>query len=177
MVFMPSLDQDAAEGFFNMVDSLLDDVFHFGSLVPRVATHLEANDYRVDLDEVRKNYPLSPSTLSVLQIAELSDMREEIMSRVQAAIEQAEAYLSSHASRSHLWTDDRHEFLHQFLKYGHVPTLEEIEAAGIFTKLKKPFLLTLLLQVMKVFQRLHQLWRISRPRSTVMRRSTRRWTR
>ena len=53
------------------------------------------------------------------------------MSRMQAAIEQAEAYLSSHASRSHLWTDDRHEFLHQFLKYGHVPTLEEIEAAGI----------------------------------------------
>lgn len=66
MVFMPSLDQDAAEGFFNMVDSLLDDVFHFGSLVPRVATHLEANDYRVDLDEVRKNFspPLPPLSLS-----------------------------------------------------------------------------------------------------------------
>ena len=52
------------------------------------------------------------------------------MSRVQAAIDQAEVYRSSHASRSHLWTDDRHEFLRQFLKYGHVPTEEEIEAAG-----------------------------------------------
>ena len=64
------------------------------------------------------------------QIAELSDMREEVMSRVHAAIDQAEVYCSSHASRSHLWTDDRHEFLRQFLKYGHVPTEEEIEAAG-----------------------------------------------
>ena len=64
------------------------------------------------------------------QIAELSDLREEIMSRVQAAIDRAETYLSSHSSRSHLWTDDRHEFLQQFLKYGHVPTEEEIEAAG-----------------------------------------------
>ena len=66
------------------------------------------------------------------QIAELSDMHEEIMSRVQAGVDQAEVYRSSHASRSHLWTDDRHEFLRQFLKYGHVPTEEEIEAAGTY---------------------------------------------
>ena len=65
MVFMPSLDQDAPEGFFSMVDSLLDDIFHFGSLVPRVATHLEAQDYRVELDEVRKSFtrPLYPLAL------------------------------------------------------------------------------------------------------------------
>lgn len=52
MVFQPSLDQDAPNGFYNMVDSLLDDVYQFASLVPRVATHLDAQDYRVDLDEV-----------------------------------------------------------------------------------------------------------------------------
>lgn len=55
MVFQPSLDQDAAEGFYNMVDGLLDDIFQFASLVPRVATHLEAQDYRKDLDEVGTN--------------------------------------------------------------------------------------------------------------------------
>ena len=71
--------------------------------------------------------------LCISQIAELSEMREDVMSRVQAAIDQAEVYRSSHASRSHLWTDDRHEFLRQFLKYGHVPTEEEIEAAGTCT--------------------------------------------
>lgn len=52
------------------------------------------------------------------------------MTRVQAGIDQAEVYLTSHSSRSHLWTDDRHDFLNKFLKYGHVPTEEEIEAAG-----------------------------------------------
>lgn len=52
MVFQPSLDQDAVDGFYNMVEGLLDDIFKFASLVPRVATHLEAQDYRTDLDEV-----------------------------------------------------------------------------------------------------------------------------
>ena len=52
MVFQPSLDQDAVDGFYNMVDGLLDDIFKFASLIPRVATHLEAQDYRTDLDEV-----------------------------------------------------------------------------------------------------------------------------
>ena len=52
MVFQPSLDTEAADGFFSMVESLLDDIFQFASLVPRVATHLEAQDYRTDLDEV-----------------------------------------------------------------------------------------------------------------------------
>ena len=58
MVFQPSLDHEAPEGFYNMVEGLLDDIFHFASLIPRVATHLEAQDYRTDLDEVR---PLSLS--------------------------------------------------------------------------------------------------------------------
>ena len=60
------------------------------------------------------------------------------MSRVQAAIDQAEVYLSSHSSRSHLWTDDRSEFLRQFLKYGHVPSEEELEAAGTLVHISKP---------------------------------------
>ena len=57
-------------------------------------------------------------------------MREELLSRVTAAIGQAESYCSSFSSYSHLWSDDRQEFLKQFLRYAHVPTTEEIEAAG-----------------------------------------------
>lgn len=53
MVFQPSLDQDHTEGFYNMVDGLLDEVFRFASLVPRVATHLETPDYHTDVEEVR----------------------------------------------------------------------------------------------------------------------------
>ena len=45
MVFQPSLDQD---GFYNMVDRLLDEIFRFASLVPCVTTHLVAPDYHTD---------------------------------------------------------------------------------------------------------------------------------
>ena len=53
-----------------MVEGLLEDIFKFASLVPRVAKHHAQPDYLVDMDE----------------IAELSDMRDEILSRVSAAI-------------------------------------------------------------------------------------------
>ena len=54
MVFQPSLDQDHTDGFYNMVDGLLDEIFRFASLVPRVATHLETPDYHTDVEEVGK---------------------------------------------------------------------------------------------------------------------------
>ena len=52
------------------MEGLLEDIFRFASLVPRVAKHHTQPDYLADVDE----------------IAELSDMRDEILSRVSAAI-------------------------------------------------------------------------------------------
>ena len=43
---------------------------------------------------------------------------------------QALDYRNSYENYAYLWVDDRHEFLRQFLLYGHVLTHEEIEAAG-----------------------------------------------
>jgi dynein heavy chain len=40
----------------------------------------------------------------------------------------ATAFSSSFDTYSHLWCDDRQEFLRQFLTYGHILTQEEIEA-------------------------------------------------
>lgn len=64
------------------------------------------------------------------QIAELSDMREEILSRVSTVVSQAVKYRDSYSTYSYLWVDDRQVFLEQFLLYGHVLTQEEIEQAG-----------------------------------------------
>ena len=114
MVFQPPLDQDAADGFYSLVEGLLDDIFHFASLIPRVAHHQEQPNYLTDVEE----------------IADLSDMREEMMSRVEKGIQQAAEHLNSYSPYSYLWEDDRQEFLRQFLLYGHVLTAEEIEAAG-----------------------------------------------
>jgi hypothetical protein len=57
-----------------------------------------------------------------LQIAELSELRDEILSRVSTAVGQATKHKDSFDSYAHLWTDDRQDFLAQFLVYGHVPT-------------------------------------------------------
>lgn len=58
----------------------------------------------------------------VSQIEELSEMREEIMSRVTTVLAQASKYRDTYNDYTHLWADDRHEFLSQFLLYGHVLT-------------------------------------------------------
>jgi len=64
------------------------------------------------------------------EIAELSDLREELLSHVNNAIALASEYCNSFQKYSYLWADDRQEFMQQFLLYGHVLTAEEIEQHG-----------------------------------------------
>ena len=52
LAFHPSLEQDSSDGFQSLVESLLDDVFNFATLVPRVAKHKEFSDYHSDVEEV-----------------------------------------------------------------------------------------------------------------------------
>ena len=114
MVFNPTLDQDASHGYVALVEGLLDDAFKFASLVPRIAPHRGSDNYQEEVEE----------------LAELCDMKEEIMSRVNTAVEQAMEHRNSFDNYGYLWVDDRTEFMAQFLKYGHVLTAEEIEQAG-----------------------------------------------
>ena len=60
--------QESPYGFYTLVEGLLEDVFRFATLVPRLAAHHPQPDYLVDVDE----------------IAELSDLRDEILQRVSA---------------------------------------------------------------------------------------------
>ena len=52
MVFQPSMEQEATDGFYALVESLLDDVFNFASLVPRVTKHKDQSHYHSDVEEV-----------------------------------------------------------------------------------------------------------------------------
>ncbi len=61
--------QEDSNGFIGLVDGILEDVFNFATLIPRVA-HLDMPDYLEDVEEME----------------ELSDMREEILRRVNLAI-------------------------------------------------------------------------------------------
>lgn len=47
MVFMPSLDYGVADGFYDLVDGLVGDIYKQSSLVPRLAAHSGQEHYQV----------------------------------------------------------------------------------------------------------------------------------
>ncbi len=60
--------------------------------------------------------------------ADLSDLRQDLMERVNSILTKANEYKDSFNKYAYLWVDDRKEFMRQFLLYNHVLTQEEIEA-------------------------------------------------
>lgn len=112
MVFNPSLDYGVADGFYDLVDGLVGDIYKQSSLVPRLAAHSGQEHYQPDLEDMEQ----------------LSDMRNDLMERVQNMMNKACEYRNSFDNYAYLWTDDRNEFMRQFLLYNHVLTTEEIEA-------------------------------------------------
>ncbi|XP_070187600.1 dynein beta chain, ciliary-like isoform X2 [Littorina saxatilis] len=111
MVFIPSLD-NVADGFYDLVDSLVGDMYKQASLIPRLASHSGQEHYQPDLEEME----------------DLSEMRNELMERVHTIMTKATEYRNSYDNYAYLWVDDRNEFMRQFLLYNHVLTAEEIEA-------------------------------------------------
>lgn len=112
MVFLPSLDYGVADGFYDLVDGLVGDVYKQASLIRRLAAHSGQEHYQPDLEDME----------------ELSEMRQELMDRIQNIMNKACEYRNTFDNYSYLWVDDRNEFMRQFLLYNHVLTTEEIEA-------------------------------------------------
>lgn len=61
-------------------------------------------------------------------MADLADMRHDLMGRVQAVMAACCDYRNAFDHYSYLYSDDRKEFFRQFLLYGHILTAVEIEA-------------------------------------------------
>ncbi|XP_053270380.1 dynein axonemal heavy chain 9-like [Pleuronectes platessa] len=111
MVFSPSLESGAGDGFFELVESLINDVFRISSLVPRLAQHIPFPHYQADMEGM----------------ADLADMRKLLMKRVQGVMVTCCEYRSSLHHYSFLYEDDRKKLMRQFLQYGHFLTTEEME--------------------------------------------------
>ncbi len=60
--------------------------------------------------------------------SDLSDMKQELMERVNQIMTKSNEYKDLFNKYAYLWVDDRKEFMRQFLLYNHVLTQEEIEA-------------------------------------------------
>uniref|UniRef100_A0A7N6BNC5 AAA+ ATPase domain-containing protein n=1 Tax=Anabas testudineus TaxID=64144 RepID=A0A7N6BNC5_ANATE len=112
MVFIPSLERDAGDGLYEMIEGLIGDIFKTSMHISRVAAHLGMESYQDVMDDV----------------LDLLELRQEIMARVENVLEKAINYQRKFDCFTHLWQDDRAEFLNQFLLYGRALTAEEMEA-------------------------------------------------
>uniref|UniRef100_G3NCH8 Dynein, axonemal, heavy chain 9 n=1 Tax=Gasterosteus aculeatus aculeatus TaxID=481459 RepID=G3NCH8_GASAC len=110
MAFTPSLEFGAADGFFELVESLINDVFRMSSLVPRLAQHSPFLHYQADMENM----------------ADLADMRHLLMDRVRGVMTTCCEFRNSLEHYSYLYVDDRKEFMHQFLLYGHMVTNQKV---------------------------------------------------
>uniref|UniRef100_A0A803SYF4 Dynein axonemal heavy chain 11 n=1 Tax=Anolis carolinensis TaxID=28377 RepID=A0A803SYF4_ANOCA len=110
--FKPSLDKETGDGFYDIIDELLSNIFKISAEVKRVATHLEMPNYQNDM----------------YSISELFETRQKIMDRVADVIAKAMESKNSLDSYAYLWVDDRSEFMKQFLFYSPVLSSDETEA-------------------------------------------------
>ncbi|KAM3866414.1 LOW QUALITY PROTEIN: dynein axonemal heavy chain 11 [Diretmus argenteus] len=122
MTFDPSLDFSHHGNFYDIVDKMVANITNTASFIPRVAKHKQLDNYQSDIDEM----------------ADLSELCNVIRSRTRTAIAKVREYQGSFASYFYLWTDDRSEFMRQFLLYGRVLSTEEAELYADYELKKNP---------------------------------------
>ncbi|XP_030610318.1 dynein axonemal heavy chain 9 isoform X3 [Archocentrus centrarchus] len=111
MVFIPSMEFGTRESLFELVEGLINDVFKISSLVPRLAQHSPFPHYQADMEDM----------------ADLADMRNLLMERIQTAMVTCCEFRNSLECYSYLYVDDRKDFMRQFLLYGQILTIQEME--------------------------------------------------
>ncbi|XP_028842651.1 dynein heavy chain 9, axonemal-like isoform X2 [Denticeps clupeoides] len=112
VVFQPSLETGVADGFSELIEGLINDIFRISSLVPRLSEHSGFPHYQADIENM----------------AELVEMRRLMNDRVQSATACCCEHRDSLERYAYLYVEDRKEFMWQFLLYGRALTGEEIEA-------------------------------------------------
>ncbi|XP_026133128.1 dynein axonemal heavy chain 9 [Carassius auratus] len=112
IVFNPSLEFSASDGFHDLVESLINSIFRISALVPRLSEHSGFSHYQADMEDM----------------VDFAEWRHLLMERVRKVMGQCCEYRNSLERYAYLYVDDRKEFMRQFLLYSHVLTSEEIEA-------------------------------------------------
>ncbi|XP_028280327.1 dynein heavy chain 11, axonemal isoform X1 [Parambassis ranga] len=112
MTFSPSMERDAGDGLYELVEGLIGDIFKTSVNIRRVAAHLGTESYQDVMDDM----------------LDLLELRQEVMERVDNVLKKAINYQTKFDCYTHLCQDDRAEFLNQFLLFGRVLTTEEMEA-------------------------------------------------
>ncbi|KAL4669500.1 hypothetical protein H8959_008054 [Pygathrix nigripes] len=112
IVFKPSLDREAGDGFYDLVEEMLCNSFGMSAEMNRIATHLEIKNYQNDMDNMLG----------------LAEVRQEIMNRVSNVINKVLDFRNTLETHAYLWVDDRAELMKHFLLYGHAVSSDEMDA-------------------------------------------------
>ncbi|XP_063046887.1 dynein axonemal heavy chain 11 [Engraulis encrasicolus] len=122
MTFHPSLDLTKKDNFYDTIHKMVDDIIGMASCIRRVASHYEQDTYQSD----------------IIEVPELRELAQVLCSRARNAIAKVKEFQRSFASYRYLWTDDRTEFMRQFLLYGHALSTEEVELYADYELAKNP---------------------------------------
>uniref|UniRef100_A0A2C9LHC0 Dynein heavy chain tail domain-containing protein n=1 Tax=Biomphalaria glabrata TaxID=6526 RepID=A0A2C9LHC0_BIOGL len=113
MTFIPDVEPGAQGGFWDLIESLISDIYTQASLIPRL-----------------KSGDLQPYETCIESNPELTDIKENVLDAVDKTIQEVTQYRDGLNSYSSLWVEDRQEYMNLFLKYNHKPTPEELSMAG-----------------------------------------------
>lgn len=140
--YHPSLEAGDDNNFLELMESLLSDTYASAACVPRL---LEGKlSYKVSPWQVAppgsagggRGCPVAPAGPQELcpslqttleEKADLSRMREEVVSLVVSAMAEGEEYSAGFEEQAHLWLEDPEEFLQRFLTLDSAPSPEELE--------------------------------------------------
>uniref|UniRef100_A0AAY4DTA3 Dynein, axonemal, heavy polypeptide 9 like n=1 Tax=Denticeps clupeoides TaxID=299321 RepID=A0AAY4DTA3_9TELE len=140
MTFHPSLDLTKKDNFYDILHNLVIDIFNMAAYIKRVAEHKDAETYQTDINEM----------------LDLTELAHTVRHRVREAIVKMKQFEESFASFRYLWTDDRSEFMRQFLLYGRALSTEEAELYADYELAKNPPKLHNFKEQISVFESLYE---------------------
>ena len=111
IIFRPSLDTKMQNNFYDICLGLVQDIFHMGALVPRVANSVDSKDY------------LGTVTFH----PELVGLKDQFILNVKLVMERANTKMATYLEYSYLWTESRHDTMYFFLNFGRQLTDEELQ--------------------------------------------------
>ena len=110
IIFRPSLDKTIHKNFFDNFCEVIDDIFNMATLVPRIS--MPEDDPATFLE-------------IALEHEELSEMKQNLIDRIEEAMKLANDEKELYQSYSHLWMENMNEVLFYFLNFARQLTEEE----------------------------------------------------
>jgi dynein heavy chain len=99
LAFSPSFEEEEETSLIQAIKDLLDDMYKVSTMVPRVAHASSAEAYLGQMSSSR----------------DLEKLRTGILDQLRTVARECQAYRDTYDQYAYLWTEDRHEYMKQFL--------------------------------------------------------------